>query len=182
MEKVVAKASAIQPRDPLDPHTTFGAIMNEAHMHKVLGYIESAKREGATLLCGGSQVNTGSGGYYIAPTIFDQVSPHYRIAREEIFGPVLSVFSFKDEAEAVQLANDSPYALAAHVSTENLGRAHRMGQQLEAGVILISGSANPMAGYVNLGVEPQKQSGMGFEGGRAGLEAYTVVSAVHMII
>ena len=106
----------------------------------------------------------------------------HRIAREEIFGPVLSVFSFKDEAEALAIANDTRFALAAHVTTRDLGCAHRMGQQLNAGMIMISGSANGIGGFVDLGVEPQKESGMGFEGGRAGLEAYSVASSIHMFI
>ncbi|MDA9095368.1 aldehyde dehydrogenase family protein [Porticoccaceae bacterium] len=182
MEKVLEHTAKIKPQDPLDASTEFGAIMNAAHMNKILGYIESGKSEGATLLCGGNQVNVESGGYFIEPTIFDNVTMDHRIAKEEIFGPVLSVFSFKDEAEAVALANDTRFALAAHVSTTGLGRAHRMGQQLDAGLIMISGSSNPISGFVNLGVEPQKESGMGFEGGRGGMEAYSVVSAVHMFI
>ncbi|ARN73802.1 aldehyde dehydrogenase family protein [Oceanicoccus sagamiensis] len=180
MEKVIALSQAITPTDPLNPDCTFGAIMNEAHMHKVLGYIDSGHQEGARLLCGGHRVNQSSGGFYIEPTIFDQVAPAHCIAREEIFGPVLSVFSFEQEEEAVAIANNSRFALAAHVSTRDLGRAHRMGQQLDAGVVLISGSTQPISGFVDLGSEPQKESGMGFEGGRKGLEAYSVASAVHM--
>ena len=182
MAKMLEETAKIKPQDILDPSCEFGAMMNEAHMNKVLGYIDSGKSEGAKLLCGGNQVNKDSGGFYIEPTIFDSVTMDHRIAREEIFGPVLSVFSFKDEAEALAIANDTRFALAAHVTTRDLGRAHRMGQQLNAGVIMISGSANGIGGFVDLGVEPQKESGMGFEGGRAGLEAYSVASSIHMFI
>jgi acyl-CoA reductase-like NAD-dependent aldehyde dehydrogenase len=182
MAKMLEQTAKIKPQDILDPSCEFGAMMNEAHMNKVLGYIDSGKSEGATLLCGGNQVNKDSGGFYVEPTIFDNVTMKHRIAREEIFGPVLSVFSFKDEAEALAIANDTRFALAAHVTTRDLGRAHRMGQQLNAGMIMISGSANGIGGFVNLGVEPQKESGMGFEGGRGGLEAYSVASSIHMFI
>ena len=182
MEKMLEQTAKIKPHDPLDTACEFGAMMNEAHMNKVLGYIESGKEEGATLLCGGNQVNKDSGGFFVEPTIFDNVTMKNKIAREEIFGPVLSVFSFKDEEEAIAIANDTRFALAAHVSTTNLGRANRVGQQLNAGVVLVSGSANGMGGFVNLGTEPQKESGMGFAGGRAGLEAYSVATSIHLFI
>lgn len=182
MPRILEQAAKIKPCDPLDPSSEFGAIMNEAHMNKVLGYIEGGIAEGANLLCGGGRVNGEEGGYFIEPTIFNNVKAHYKIAQEEIFGPVLSVFNFKTEAEAIQIANNTRFGLSAHVSTGSLGRAHRMGQALEAGLILIKGSENPISGVVTIGVEPQKESGMGFENGRVGLEAYSVVSAVHMFI
>ena len=182
MEKVLEQTNAVAPANPLDWASVMGAIVNEAHMNKVLGYIESGKSEGAQLICGGNQVNKSSGGFYIEPTIFDNVNMSHRIAREEIFGPVLSVLTFKDEAEAIQLANDSSYGLAAHVSTQNAGRVHRLGQQLNAGSIMINTSSNPNTGYVALGSEPHRESGVGFAGGRLGLEAYSIASAIHTFI
>lgn len=180
MSKILEYTAKITPQDPLAPETTFGALINEAHMKKVLGYIESGKSEGAELIYGGQQVNQDSGGYYVEPAIFDNVKPNQTIAQEEIFGPVLSIMTFKDEAEAIKLANDNSYGLAAYVATENLGRALRLGQQLNAGVVMIVGTSTPSGGEIDLGIEPQKESGFGTEGGVAGMEAYTVSSTVYL--
>jgi len=182
LPKILEEAAALRPQDPLDPSTTFGAIINEAHMNKVLGYIGGAQQEGARLLCGGNKIDVVSGGYYIEPTIFDDVDPQHKIAREEIFGPVLSVFTFRDEAEAIRMANDTSFGLAAYVCTENIGRAQRLAQNLEAGAIAVIGTATPAAaGGAELGAEPHKESGFGVEGGPGGLTAYTVSSTIHLL-
>ncbi len=177
--KIIEQAAKLVPQDPLDAGTRFGAIMNEAHMHKVLGYIESGKKEGARLIYGGNRVRRETGGYYIEPTIFDQVSPEQKIAQEEIFGPVLSILTFKDEEEAIQLANNSRYGLAAYAATQNLGRTQRLAQALNAGSLTILGTSTPSAGGVGgIGFEPQKESGLGTDFGVEGMKSYTVATTV----
>jgi acyl-CoA reductase-like NAD-dependent aldehyde dehydrogenase len=187
LPKLVAETEKLVPEDPLNPDTNFGALINEAHLNKILAYIESGREEGATLVTGGNriEVTTSDGtsnGYYIKPAIFTDVDPNQKIAQEEIFGPVLSIFTFKGEAEAIQMANNSCYGLAAYAATTNLSRTHRLTQSLNAGVIMIVGSATPGAGGVTLGVEPHRESGMGTEFGLAGLAAYTLSSAVHLLM
>ena len=185
LPRIVEIAAELRPADPLDPTTKFGALINEPHLKKVLAYIHSGEREGAKLVLGGQQAfvninNTASQGYYLSPTIFDQVNPEQKIAQEEIFGPVLSVITFKDEAEAIQIANNTCYGLAAYAATENLSRSQRLAQQLKAGHIYIVGSSRFSGSEVELGFEPQKQSGFGHESGMAGLAAYTVSSTVSL--
>ena len=187
LAKVVEQVAQLKPQDPLDPDATFGALINEAHMNKVLAYIETGKREGAELILGGKRlavqsVDDGSEltGYYIGPTIFDKVDPNNTIAQEEIFGPVLSIISFKDEAEAIQTANNSCFGLAAYVATQNLGIAQRLGRRLNSGHITVYASSNPNDGSVAIADEPHRESGFGFEKGLAGLTAYTVSTAVYL--
>ena len=190
LPKILEQAAKITPQDPLNPSTTFGAIINEEHLNKVLAYIESAQQEGAQLLCGGKRVHVDiqdseggeSAGSYIEPTIFDQVKPQQTIAQEEIFGPVLCVFTFKDEAEAVALANNTCFGLAAYVATENLSRAHRLVQTLDAGAVIVIGTSGSPSGGINIGAEGHKESGFGFEGGIDGLASYTVTTSAHMLI
>jgi acyl-CoA reductase-like NAD-dependent aldehyde dehydrogenase len=187
LPKIVAETEKLIPQDPLSPDATFGAIINEAHLNKVLDYIEIGKKEGADLIYGGDRVavNTGeeaSSGYYLKPAIFTNVNPQQKIAQEEIFGPVLSIFTFNDEAEAINLANNSNYGLAAYVATTNISRAQRLTQNLNAGLLIIVSTSTPgEGGYADLGCEPHRESGLGTEGGLAGLVAYTASSAVHLI-
>lgn len=184
LPKVITLAAQRIPRDPLDINTDFGAMIHEAHMKKVLAYIESARQEGANLILGGNQIqvdtgNPDSGGFYIEPTIFDDVIPAHKIFREEIFGPVLSVLTFDDEQEAIQLANDTCYGLAAYIATENMGRAQRLAQEINAGYLQIIGTSMPVNCYREIGKEGQKQSGYGPEGGLQGLLSYSVRTAIH---
>lgn len=184
LPKVIELAAQRIPQDPLDPNTNFGAMIHEAHMNKVLAYIESGKKEGAKLVLGGNQIQVDTGspnshGFYIEPTIFDQVSPSHKIAREEIFGPVLSVLTFNDEQEAIQLANDTCYGLAAYIATENMGRAQRLTQEINAGYVQIIGTSTPVECYHEIGKEGHQQSGFGPEGGLPGLLSYSVSTAVH---
>ena len=179
MPKILEQAKAIIPKDPLEADCAFGSIMNEAHMNKVLGYIETGKAEGAKLILGGNQVLKESGGFYIEPTIFDEVDPNSTIAQEEIFGPVLSVIGFKDEEEALEIANNSTFGLAGYVATPNVGRVQRVGEELAAGFIMMIGSPSPSWGSnVSVSLEGHKQSGRGYEGGLAGLAEYTTASTV----
>jgi 4-(gamma-glutamylamino)butanal dehydrogenase len=121
--------------DPMDETTRVGPLITKAHMEKVLGYIEAGRAEGARTVVGGSRVREDSGGYFVAPTIFDQATNQMRIAREEIFGPVLSVIEFDGEDEAIAIANDTDYGLGASVYTENVRTAHRMARALKAGTV-----------------------------------------------
>lgn len=180
MPKLLEQAAAIKPQDPLDPNTNFGALLNEPHTDKVLGYIANGKQEGAKLILGGNRVREETGGCYVEPTIFTEVDPKQRIAQEEIFGPVLSVFSFRDETEAIKLANDSTFGLGSNVCTTNIGRAQRLALALNAGVIGILGGETLSPGGVDIGAEGHKQSGFGAEHGMAGLASYSVSSSVYL--
>ncbi len=182
LPKILEQTQQLKPADPLDPTTTFGAIINHAHMEKILAYIEAGKESGATLLCGGQQVEQGSGGYFVAPTIFDQVPPQAKIAQEEIFGPVLSVMSFGTEEEAIELANSTCFGLAAYAVTENLSRAHRLSQTIKAGALGIVATNTLGVGSVEMGIEGQAQSGFGMEAGLDGLKAYTVSTTTSLFI
>jgi acyl-CoA reductase-like NAD-dependent aldehyde dehydrogenase len=145
LERVVAVAASIQPGDPLDPETKMGALVDDTQLDRVLGYIEAGREEGADLHLGGNRARVESGGYFVEPTIFDAVSNDMRIAREEIFGPVLSAISFSDEQEAVRIANDTVYGLAAGVWTSKSrartawhGRSGRVWSGSTAGMRAIS--------------------------------------------
>jgi gamma-glutamyl-gamma-aminobutyraldehyde dehydrogenase/4-guanidinobutyraldehyde dehydrogenase/NAD-dependent aldehyde dehydrogenase len=138
LEKALAMMPVFQPGDPLDEATVMGAIVDGTQMHSVMGYIEAGQAEGATLLAGGRQVRTSSGGYYVEPTLFDDVGTEMTIAREEIFGPVLSVFGFTDLSEAVRLANATPFGLQAAIWTADLSRAIVTARALRAGTVHVN--------------------------------------------
>jgi len=138
VEIVAAEAPQYRPADPLDPATVMGAVVDETQLRTVMGYIEAGNAEGARLVTGGHQARADSGGYYVEPTVFDLVANGMKIAREEIFGPVLSVIRFKTEAEAIALANASPYGLQASVWSDQLSRAHRVARQLRAGTVHVN--------------------------------------------
>ena len=178
LPKIIEQAQKLIPADPLDESTTFSGMMNQDHMQKVLDYINTAKADGATVLCGGEQVNLGSGGYFVAPTVLDNVAPDSTIAQEEVFGPVLSVITFKDEAEAIRIANNSSYGLAAYAATRDMGRAHRLGAKISSGIFIVVGTSTPSGSGVSIGLEAHKQSGMGMESGVEGLEAYSLATCV----
>src|SRR6185503_5031962 len=131
LEKVVAVADRSRPGDPLDPKTRMGAIVDETQLGRVLGYIEAGKSEGAGLHLGGTRVREESGGFYVEPTIFDAVSNDMTIAREEIFGPVLSALSFSELDEAIAVANDTIYGLSAGIWTDDVNVAHRAARAIK---------------------------------------------------
>jgi len=169
LDKLIAAARSYTPGNPLDPKTSMGAIVDQVQLDRVLSYIEAGRAE-SKLLLGGARVKQESGGYYIEPTIFDtQVDA--KIAREEIFGPVLSVITFDTAEEAIRIANDSEYGLAAAVWTSNLTTAHEMARSLRAGTVWVNcydegGDMNfPFGGY--------KQSGNGRDKSLHALEKYT---------
>jgi acyl-CoA reductase-like NAD-dependent aldehyde dehydrogenase len=182
LPKLVEHAGRLTPEDPLDPMTSFGALINEAHLLKVMAYIESGRSEGGCLVHAGRRLEPVKGGYYLEPSIFADVKTNFRIAREEIFGPVLSVFSFSSEEQALAIANDTAYGLAAVVCTTNLGRAQRLAQRLEASQLVVMGTSKPSPIGVFMGIEPQKESGFGREGGLDGLESYTTTNTVYVLV
>lgn len=165
--------------DPMNPATNMGALIHEEHMDRVLSYIESGLQEGATLLTGGQREHpTGfSGGYFVQPTVFGNCTDGMTIVREEIFGPVMAVLTFRDEADVIRRANDTEYGLAAGVYTQNLRRAHRVIGQLQAGICWVNSYANspvemPVGGY--------KQSGIGRENGVEAFYSYTQTKSVYV--
>jgi acyl-CoA reductase-like NAD-dependent aldehyde dehydrogenase len=138
LEQIARVARELAPGDPLDPATKLGAIVDAQQMQRVLGYIDAGHEDGARLAFGGAQVRRDSGGNYVEPTVFDGVQRGMRIAREEIFGPVLATITFRDEAEALAIANDTSYGLAAAVWTRDLNTAHRMARSIRAGMVYVN--------------------------------------------
>ena len=138
LEKIAAIARTMQPGDPLDPSTTLGAIVDETQLNTVLRYIDSGKSEGARVALGGNRTRESSGGFYVEPTVFDAVTPRMKIAREEIFGPVLATLTFKTAEEALAIANDVIYGLVAAVWTRDITTAHRVARALRAGTVYVN--------------------------------------------
>jgi len=149
-----------------------------------MDYIRSAETEGARMIYRGESPAPFDGGFYVSPVIFDRVLPQQRIFQEEIFGPVLSMTAFHDENEAIRLANATRYGLSAILWTKDLGRAHRVIQQLQAGWITVNATERPVGGPAEgvISVGGHKASGIGTEGGVEGLAAYTTSSAVQIFV
>jgi gamma-glutamyl-gamma-aminobutyraldehyde dehydrogenase len=138
VEKIAKLASEWTVGDPQDPSTRVGPMIEKQHMQKVLSYIDAGKKEGAKPIMGGKQIRQDSGGYYVEVTLFDEVKNNMKIAKEEIFGPVLSVISFNSEEEALKLANDTNYGLAASLYTRDLNTAHRAARAIRAGTVSVN--------------------------------------------
>ncbi|MFD0917576.1 betaine-aldehyde dehydrogenase [Pseudahrensia aquimaris] len=176
-DRLVERTKAIKLGDPLDPDVHLGPMVSKAQLDIVTGYIEQGKAEGATLLCGGDTLKLQGfeDGHFIKPAIFDNVTDDMTIAREEIFGPVLSLFSFSDEDEVIARANATPFGLAAGVFTKDLARGHRVVRRLQAGTTYINNFnltpvGVPFGGY--------KMSGIGRENAAHALESYSQVKSV----
>ena len=179
LEKLVARVSRMRMGDPEDPKTQVGPLVSEVHMHKVLGYIERGRAEGARVLTGGGRASGGklAHGFFVTPTVFDGCEDGMAIVREEIFGPVMAVLEFEHEEEVVSRANATEFGLSAGVFTNDLTRAHRVIAQLEAGTCWINHyNVTP----IELPFGGMKLSGLGRENGRAAIEHYTQLKSVYV--
>lgn len=170
LERIARIGQQMAPGDPLDPATTLGAIVDETQTRRVLEYIDEGTRGGARLALGGRRVRVETGGCYIEPTVFDAVTPGMRIAREEIFGPVLATLTFHDLEQALRVANDVSYGLAAAIWTRDLKTAHHAARALRAGVVYVNcydadDITVPFGGY--------KQSGFGRDKSLHAFDKYT---------
>lgn len=167
--KVAARAKVIKVGHPLDPHTEVGPLIHPVHEAKVLSYLEMGRAEGATVAAGGAKFDGPGGGCYVQPTLFTHATNQMRIAQEEIFGPVLTAIPFADEAEALQIANDTPYGLAAYLWTQDVTRAFRFSDAVQAGMVWVNSENNrhlptPFGGT--------KDSGIGRDGGDWSFDFY----------
>ena len=177
-EQIAAAVAAhFKPGDPFAPDTTLGPLVSETQLGRVRGYIKKGIDEGAKLITGGAEAPEGlERGYFVAPTVFSEVTPEMTIAREEIFGPVLAIMPYEDEDDAVRIANDTVYGLAGGVWSADEEHAKRVARRLRTGQVEINGAAfNPLAPFGGY-----KQSGHGRELGRHGLEEFLEVKALQL--
>lgn len=176
LAKIVEGARKIKLGDPMSPDTEMGPVSNQPQLEKVQEYLAVALKDGAKVAYGG-QLDPKLGGLFVQPTVLSNVTNDMRIAREEVFGPILSVIKFKDEADAIRIANDTRFGLAAAVWTQNVHRAHRVAHQLRAGTVWINAYrivsyAAPFGGY--------KESGIGRENGMDAIREYTETKSVYV--
>ena len=177
VDKVKRMAAAYKPGDPLSTGTVMGSMVDKSQMERVLSYVDKGQKDGATLSLGGKQARTETGGYYVEPTIFDNVANDMTIAREEIFGPVLSTIKFKDMDEAIRIANDTIYGLQASLWTNDLTKAHKVARALRAGTVLVN---NVDGGGIEMPFGGYKQSGFGRDKSLHALEKYTQLKSTYI--
>ena len=175
--KLAERTAKLLQGDPMDPKVRVGPQTSDAQRKAILAYIASGKEQGAKVVAGGEPFSVNGKGYFVKPTIFAEVTPAMKIAQEEIFGPVLAVMRFKDAEEAVRLANDTCYGLAAAVWTNDVKKAHKTARALKAGTVWVNAyglndPAVPFGGY--------KQSGFGRDLGRECLDGFLQTKAVWM--
>jgi betaine-aldehyde dehydrogenase len=179
LDRLLARTEKIVMGDPMDPGVTMGPLISDTQGRRVMDFIETGRSEGARLLCGGARprIQGFDGGFFVAPTVFADVTDDMTIAKEEIFGPVMSVLTFDSEDEAVARANATPYGLAAGVFTRDLARAHRVIARLEAGTTWINAyNLTP----VEMPFGGVKESGLGRENGRAALDHWSRIKSVYV--
>ncbi|HIC41704.1 MAG TPA: aldehyde dehydrogenase family protein, partial [Pelagibacterales bacterium] len=174
IEKVVNESKNMMPGDPWDPKSFMGAIVDKTQLDKIDGYVQEGQKEGAKVAIGGKVMLKNTGGYYYEPTVFDNVKNNMKIAQEEIFGPVLSSITFKSTEEALKIANDTSYGLAAAVWTRDINKAHLMAKGIKAGSIFVNNYDEadltvPAGGY--------KQSGIGRDNSYHALDTYLQVKS-----
>ena len=175
LERIMKVGREMRVGDPLDPGTQMGAMVDDTQMDRVLGYIGKGQAEGARLAMGGERIMAETGGYYIEPTVFDNVNNDMSIAQEEIFGPVLSTISFSDPEEAIRIGNDTIYGLASAVWTSDITKAHKAAKALRSGVVWVNcfdagDITTPFGGF--------KQSGFGRDKSLHAMEKYTEVKTI----
>jgi acyl-CoA reductase-like NAD-dependent aldehyde dehydrogenase len=175
VEKLKAHTPAWAPGDPLDPASANGSLISHGHMETVLGFIDSARGEGANVAAGGNRALAATGGAFVEPTLLDGVTPTMRVANEEIFGPVLSIIEFDGEDEAIKIANSSIYGLGAAVWSSNISTAHRMARRVRAGIVYVNcfdadDITTPFGGY--------KQSGIGRDKSLHAIDKYTETKTI----
>lgn len=178
-ERLLDVAKTIKPGDPLEPRTQFGAMVSSEQMQTALRYIEKAKSEGADLRLGGKRTREETGGFYVEPTVFAGVTPDATLSREEVFGPVLAITKFKSSDEALKLANDTVYGLAAGLWTRDISLAHRAARELKAGLVWVNGWDScditmPFGGF--------KQSGFGRDRSLHALHKYADLKAISITL
>ncbi len=178
VEEIRRRVANIRVGNPLDEETEMGPINSKAHYNRIKYFINEGIKENATLIYGGQSLEYMEKGYWIQPTVFADVKPSMKIAKEEIFGPVLSIMKWKDEDEVIKMANDSDYGLTAAIWTQNVQTAVRVSQKLENGYVWVNGTSKhypqlPFGGY--------KQSGLGREEGIEELNSYTQLKSIHFI-
>ena len=175
-KKLAAKMQRIRIGDPLDDQTQVGALFDEAHMNKVLGYVDEGVRQGAKVVCGGGRTSDDKG-WFVQPTLVTDIAPGAPLLREEIFGPVLAVVPFDDYEDAIRIANDSEFGLSASIWTRDINQALRAVRDVQAGRVWVNttldnGPETPLGGM--------KQSGLGRDAGLSGIEEYTEVKTAHI--
>lgn len=181
LERVVDRVAALRLGDPLDDSSQMGPINSKRHYERVCAMVESGRSEGAKLMVGGKRPSGADfkRGYWLEPTVFADVQPHMKIAREEIFGPVLSVFSWRDENEAIALANATEYGLTASIFTNDIKTAFRTARAVKSGYVWINGASGHFYGTPFGGL---KNSGIGREEGIDELLSYTEVKTIHVML
>lgn len=179
VEKLASAFESVKIGDPFDEQTDMGPISHSNQFERVNQYIESGKQDGAQLVCGGEKINVenGENGFFLSPAVFSNVTPSMKIAREEIYGPVISVIKCSDEEEAVEIANSVEYGLAAVIMSQNIDRVHRMARKLHSGFIEVNGPVafalgSPFGGF--------KSSGIGREGNMEELVSYTQLKSINV--
>jgi gamma-glutamyl-gamma-aminobutyraldehyde dehydrogenase len=179
VDKLLSVAKDIAAGDPLEPKTVFGAMVSSEQMQTALRYIETAKQEGGVLRLGGNRTRMETGGYYVEPTVFDDIDPQATLAREEVFGPVLAVTRFTDTEDALRLANDTPFGLAAGLWTRDVSLAHKAAREIKAGLVWVNGWDScditmPFGGF--------KQSGFGRDRSLHALHKYADLKSVSITL
>ena len=170
LEKIINLSKEIKPTNPLDPGTTMGSMVDEIQTDRVMKYIDIGKQEGAKVVLGGKQVNQNTGGFYIEPTIFDNVKNDMKVAQEEIFGPVLSTITFRNEEEAATIGNETVYGLQSAVWTKDINKAHRIAKSLRSGKVMIN---TWDGGDITTSHGGFKQSGFGVDKSLHAIDKYT---------